>query len=89
MSFMTRVAVIVGVLALGLVGLSIGGHAAVVIGLVAGAALLAVPWRSQPLWSWAALYARRNRPIELAEPVTVTNDRSVAACVTKTASLPL
>lgn len=76
MSFMTRVAVIVGVLALGLVGLSIGGHAAVVIGLVAGAALLAVPWRSQPLWSWAALYARRNRPIELAEPVTVTNDRS-------------
>ena len=38
----------------------------------------------------AALYARRNRPIELAEPVTVLPTAGpVAACVTETASPPL
>ncbi|MCB0940331.1 MAG: type VII secretion protein EccE [Mycobacterium sp.] len=76
MSFMTRVAIVIGVLAIGLVGLSAGGYTTAVVGLVVGAALLAVPWRSRPMWSWAALYARRNRPIVSAEPVTVANDRS-------------
>jgi type VII secretion protein EccE len=71
-----QLAVIVGVLLLGLLGWSVGGYLGAGIGLLVGLVLLAVPWRRQPLWSWAALYFRRNRPIELVEPVTVANDRS-------------
>ncbi len=37
--------------------------------------MLVIPWRRQPLWSWAAVYLRRNRAVELVEPITVVNDR--------------
>lgn len=71
-----QLAVIVGVLLLGLLGWSVDGNLGTGIGLLVGLVLLAIPWRRQPMWSWAALYFRRNRPIELVEPVTVANDRS-------------
>jgi type VII secretion protein EccE len=71
-----QLAVIVGVLLPGFLGWSVGGYLGAGIGLFAGLLLFAIPWRRQPLWSWAALYFRRNRPIELLEPVTVANDRS-------------
>lgn len=71
-----QLAVIVGVLVLGLIGWTVGGYLGAAIGVLVGVLLLAVPWRRQPLWSWAALYLRRNRPIQLTEPVTVANDRS-------------
>ena len=73
---MVQLAVIVGVLSLGLLGWSVGGYPGAGVGLLLGLVLFAVPWWRQPLWSWASLYFRRNRPIELAEPVTVANDRS-------------
>jgi len=71
-----QLAVILGVLLLGLIGWSVGGSIGGGIGLGLGLVLFVIPWRRQPLWSWITLYARRNRPIELAEPVTVANDRS-------------
>lgn len=73
---MVQLSVIAGVLLLVLLGWSVGGYLGAAAGLIIGLVLLAVPWRRQRLWSWAALFLRRNRPIELAEPVTVANDRS-------------
>lgn len=72
----TRLAVIVGVLALGLLGWAVGGSGAAAVGLAVGAGLLVVPWRGQPVWSWTAHYLRRNQPFEFADPVSVANDRS-------------
>lgn len=72
----TRLAVITGVFLCAVIGWSAGGYIGGGIGLALGLALLAVPWRGQPLWSWLSLYLRRNRPIDLAEPLTVANDRS-------------
>lgn len=76
MSFSTRLALTTAVVAFGLMGWSIGGHVGAGIGLGLASAVFVVPWRRQPLWSWAALYGRRNRPVELTDPVTVVNDRS-------------
>ena len=61
-----------------LVGYAAGGITGAVVGLALGFASLVTPWWQQPLWSWAALYLTRNRPIELAEPVSAANDRSAA-----------
>ena len=71
-----RFTVIAGVLLCGLVGWSAGGHVCAAAGLATGLALLVLPWRRQPLWVWAGHYLRRNRPVRLADPVTVANDRS-------------
>ena len=71
-----QLAVILAVLALGLIGWIVYGLIGAGVGLVLGLILFAIPWRRQPLWSWAGLYLRRNRPIPLSEPVTVANDRS-------------
>ncbi|WP_059014826.1 type VII secretion protein EccE [Mycobacterium sp. M26] len=71
-----QLAVIVAVLLLGFVGWVVGEFIGAGIGLALGLILFAIPWRRQPLWSWASLYLRRNRAIGLAEPVTVANDRS-------------
>ncbi len=71
-----RCAVIAVILFLVLLGGSAGGHIGAATGLVLGLVILVMPWRGQPLWSWGALYLRRNRPITLTEPVTVANDRA-------------
>ena len=71
-----RLAVSGGVLVCAATGWSLGGHLGAGIGLALGLAFLAVPWRRQPLWSWAALFLRRNRPMDLVAPSTVANDRS-------------
>jgi type VII secretion protein EccE len=71
-----RLAVIVGVLALGLVGWAVGGYPGAAVGLVLGLAALVIPWRGQPLWRWLALLRARGRAITLNEPITVANDRS-------------
>lgn len=71
-----QLAVILGVLLLGFLGWSVGGYTGAGAGVSLGLVLFALPWRRHPLWSWAALYFRRNRPIELSDPVTVANDRS-------------
>ena len=72
----TRLAVIVGVFICTLAGWGVGGYVGAGIGLALGIALLVVPWRRHPVWSWAALYISRNRPMPLSKPETVTNDRS-------------
>lgn len=76
MTFGTKVAVMAGVVFSGLLGWSVAGYPGAGAGLIAGLVLLAVPWRRQPLWSWARLWLRRNAPIRFSEPVTVANDRS-------------
>ena len=71
-----RLAVVSGVFLCGLFGLSLTGYVGGAAGLALGAAALVLPWWRQPLWSWAILYAHRNRTIRFAEPMTVANDRS-------------
>lgn len=76
MSAATRPIVSVGVLASGVLGWTLGGYTGAGVGLGLGTVLLLAPWWRQPLWSWAALFFNRNRPMEPAEPSTVANDRS-------------
>src|SRR5690606_20097819 len=76
MSDVIRLAVVIGLLLCAMLGWA-GGHVGgAFVGLLIGLMALVLPWRGQPLWRWAGHYARRNRPIALQEPVTVTNDRS-------------
>ncbi len=72
----TKLAVVVGVLAAGLVGWSVGGYLGAAAGLITGVAVGVVRWWRQPLWSWLQLWVGRRRPLEWAEPVTVANDRA-------------
>jgi type VII secretion protein EccE len=76
MNDIMRLAIIAGTFVLGVIGWIAGGYVGVAIGLAIGLGLLVVPWRGLPLRSWLDLYLRRNRKIELAEPLTVANDRS-------------
>jgi len=71
-----RLAVVAGVFISAVIGWSAGGYPGAGIGLVLALVLLVMPWRGQPLLAWLGLYLRRNRSIELAEPLTVANDRS-------------
>jgi type VII secretion protein EccE len=72
----TRLAVIVGVLATGLIGWSVAGYPGAAAGLILGLIVGALRWRRRQPWSWLALWARRRRPIVLREPFTVANDRA-------------
>lgn len=71
-----RLVVIAGTFLLSFIGWALGGYLGAAGGLIAGLALLVVPWRGQPPWSWADRYVRRNVPMALTDPVTVANDRS-------------
>jgi len=71
-----RLTVVTGVFLCGLLGWTAFGYPGAGIGVTLGLALLVMPWWRQPLWSWATLYLRRHRSMELAEPVTLINDRS-------------
>jgi hypothetical protein len=76
MTSATRLAIIVGVLGMGLAGWIVGGYLGAAIGLMVAALAGLVPWRGQPGWSWLALWRRRRRPITWTEPLTVVNDRA-------------
>lgn len=76
MTATTKLLVIVGVLAAGLVGWIFGGYPGAAAGLVLGILVGAVPWRRHQLWSWLILLRQRGRAITLSEPITVANDRS-------------
>jgi type VII secretion protein EccE len=76
MSAATRLAVIVGVLAAGMVGWIFGGYPGAAAGLALGVAAGVVRWRRQPLWAWLILWWRRRRAIAWNEPITVANDRA-------------
>jgi type VII secretion protein EccE len=76
MSAATRLAVIVGVMAAGMVGWIFGGYPCAAAGLVLGVAAGVVRWRRQPLWAWLILWWRRRRTIASNEPITVANDRA-------------
>ncbi|MEI6252440.1 MAG: type VII secretion protein EccE [Mycobacteriaceae bacterium] len=71
-----RLAVIGGVMVCATIGWGLAGYLGAAFGLMLGLAILVVPWRRLPLWSWAGLYLGRNRRIDLTEPLTVANDRS-------------
>lgn len=71
----TRLAVSTGVFTCTFAGWGVGGYVGAGICLVLGIALLVAPWHRHPVWSWATLYASRNRPMPLSKPATVTNDR--------------
>ena len=72
----TRLAIIVGVLATGMVGWALGGYPGAAGALALGVAAGVIRWRRQPLWSWLMLWRQRRRAITLSEPITVANDRS-------------
>ncbi|MDT5083401.1 MAG: hypothetical protein QOJ61_444 [Mycobacterium sp.] len=72
----TKLAIIVGVLALGMVGWALGGYLGAAAGLVLGLAAGVIPWRRQPAWAWLILWRQRRRAISLSEPITVANDRA-------------
>jgi hypothetical protein len=76
MTDLSRLGVIAGVVAAATGGWSLTGYPGLLFGVILGACCLVLPWRRLPLWVWAALYLGRNRRIELAELVTVANDRS-------------
>lgn len=71
-----RLAVVSAVFLGCLLGWAAAGYVGGGIGVALGLTTLVLPWWRQPLWSWAALYLRRNRPVELVEPLVVANDRS-------------
>ena len=76
MTASTRLAVIVGVLATGLVGWALGGYPGAATGLAVGVAVGVIPWRRHPLWSWLNLLRQRRRAVVWSEPITVANDRA-------------
>ncbi len=71
-----RIAVIAAVFIATLLGWAFGGYPGAAVGLTLGLLFGVIPWRRQPLWSWLELYLRRHRHLELADPVTVANDRA-------------
>lgn len=71
-----RVAVMGGLFLFLLAGWALGGIAGAAAGLGLGLAVFVLPFRRLPLWSWAALYFGRRSTTVLADPVTVTNDRT-------------
>ena len=76
MTATTRLAIIVGVLATGLLGWALAGYPGAAVGLMLAVATGVIPWRRQPMWSWLNLLRQRGRAITLTEPITVANDRS-------------
>ena len=76
MTATTRLAVIVGVLAAGMVGWIFGGYPGAAVGLALGIAVGVIPWRRHPLWSWLILWLQRGRGVVWDEPITVANDRA-------------
>ena len=52
MTATTRLAIIVGVLATGLIGWTVGGYPGAAGGLVLGMAAGVIRWWGQPAWSW-------------------------------------
>jgi type VII secretion protein EccE len=76
MTAATKLTIIGGVFLVALLGWAIGGYAGAAIALVTGIGLGVIRWRGRQVWSWLALWARRRRPIEWSEPLTVVNDRA-------------
>lgn len=76
MTAATRLTIIVGVFCSGLSGWALGEFIGAAIGLAVGLGLGVIRWRGRQAWSWLGLWARRRRPIEWSEPLTVVNDRA-------------
>ncbi|OBF89701.1 type VII secretion protein EccE [Mycobacterium sp. 852002-51163_SCH5372311] len=76
MTATTRLTIIGGVFLFVLLGWAVGEYTGAAVGLVAGIGLGAIKWRGRQAWSWLALWARRRRPIQWSEPLTVVNDRA-------------
>ena len=72
----TILGVSAAVLVCGVIGWATGGYAGVAVGVLVGLAVFVLPWKGQPAWVWAALYARRRRGRELVSATTAVNDRS-------------
>lgn len=71
-----RLAVVAVVLVTTFTGWALGSWTGAASALILALTVAVLPWRGQPLRSWAVLYLTRHRPVELTVPVTVTNDRS-------------
>ncbi|WP_156766699.1 type VII secretion protein EccE, partial [Mycobacterium sp. E2327] len=71
-----RVVGILVVFLLALAGWAVGGYVGAGVAAVLGVAVMFVPWRGQPAWSWAVLSRRDRRPISWSEPITVASNRS-------------
>lgn len=76
MTTATRLAVVVAVQASALIGWGIAEFLGAATGLLLGIVVGVVRWRHQPLWSWLELWLRRRRPLLLARPRTLANDRA-------------
>ena len=71
-----RVVGIVVIFLLALASWVIGRYVGAAVAVVVGVALVFVPWRGQPAWSWAVLALRGRRPISFSDPITVASNRS-------------
>jgi type VII secretion protein EccE len=76
MNFATRLWLVFAVFGAGLAGWGVGGYVGAATGSVVATTLGTIRWRGRQLWSWLILWLRRDRPMVLRAPVTVTNDRA-------------
>ncbi|MFN8069316.1 MAG: type VII secretion protein EccE [Mycolicibacterium insubricum] len=71
-----RLAELMAVQLAALAGWTVGGLPGAGIGGAAALVAAVIPWWGRPLWSWLALWRRRDRPPAWPDPVTVANDRA-------------
>lgn len=58
-----------------LIGWGVGGFAGMAIGVAAGLAAFALPWKGYPGSVWMLIFLSRKRRYPLSAPITVANDR--------------
>ncbi|QLL07444.1 type VII secretion protein EccE [Mycobacterium vicinigordonae] len=76
MTAATRLSIIAAVFAAFLAGLAASGYVCATACSVIATAVCVPRWRGRTGWGWLLLWLRRHRPITLADPRTVANDRA-------------
>ena len=72
----SRLGVLAAILAVTIIGWTTAGYAGATVAISVALAIFVVPWKGQTALVWALLRLWRRRQIELADAVTVANDRA-------------
>ena len=72
----SRVGVIGASFGVTVIGWATAGYGGAIVGIAVALAMFVAPWKGLPVWVWAFLRLRRHHRSELADPITVSNDRS-------------